>query len=160
MKLLNRLPIADRPHLITVQGEPVEVYRNQIVVWISINDVRRPLPALLDTGHSHNLSIGAAQLRRWSGAALEQIGDLDIGGVTVAQFGANVSIHGNVPGGSRLSGRHYPLEMPQGISVFEEGSLDAPRLPLLGLRTIVANRLRLLIAGDRREVTLKSRGWF
>jgi hypothetical protein len=47
--------------------------------------------------------------------------------------------------------------MPQGISVFEESA--APRLPLIGLRTIVANKLRLLIDGDRRLVTLKTKGW-
>ena len=52
----------------------------------------------------------------------------------------------------------YPLEMPQGISVFPEG--DAPRLPLIGLRTIVANRLTLVIDGDRRYATLKTKGWF
>jgi hypothetical protein len=58
-------------------------------------------------------------------------------------------------------GEFHPvvLEMPQGISVFEEGSEDAPRLPLLGLRTILANRLRLAIDGRRREVTLKTAGW-
>ena len=47
--------------------------------------------------------------------------------------------------------------MAQGISVIEER--DAPRLPLIGLRTIVANKLRLLIDGDRRQVTLKTKGW-
>jgi hypothetical protein len=51
MKIIDRLPFADRPHLITVRGERVDVYRNQIVVWISIDDVTRPLPAVLDTGH-------------------------------------------------------------------------------------------------------------
>ena len=56
-----------------------------------------------------------------------------------------------------MRGDSYLLEMPQGISVFKDG--EAPRLPLLGLRTIVANRLRLVIDGFQREVTLKTRGW-
>jgi hypothetical protein len=47
--------------------------------------------------------------------------------------------------------------MPQGISVFDEE--DAPRLPLIGLRTIVANKLNLVIDGDRRRVTLKTKSW-
>ena len=47
--------------------------------------------------------------------------------------------------------------MPQGISVFEN---EPPRLPLIGLRTIIAHKLRLLIDGDRRRVTLKTKGWF
>lgn len=50
--------------------------------------------------------------------------------------------------------------MTQGILVFEEGSPDAPRLPLLGLRAIVANRLRLVIDGRRGVVTLRPPGWF
>ena len=73
------------------------------------------------------------------------------------QYAADVRLHRNVPGRAALRGDSYPLEMPQGISVFEEG--DAPRLPLIGLRTIVANKLRLVIDGDRRQVTLKTKGW-
>jgi len=75
----------------------------------------------------------------------------------VVQYAAAVRVHGNVPGRTALRGDNYSLEMPQGISVFEEG--DAPRLPLIGLRTIVANKLRLLIDGNRRQVTLKTKGW-
>ena len=77
MTILDRLPIADRPHLITVRGEAVDVYRNQIIVWMSIGDTLRPFPAILDTGHSHNFSIAERQLDRWSGATLRRIGELD-----------------------------------------------------------------------------------
>ncbi len=35
MKIIDRLPFADRPHLVTVRGEAVDVYRNQIIVWIN-----------------------------------------------------------------------------------------------------------------------------
>jgi hypothetical protein len=73
MKITDRLPFADRPHVVIVRGEPVYGYRNQIIVWNSIDDVLRPLPAILDTGHGHNLSIGEGQLRRWSGASLKRI---------------------------------------------------------------------------------------
>jgi len=157
MKIIDRLPFADRPHLVTVRGETVDVYRNQIVVWISIDDVLRPLPAVLDTGHGHNLSIGEGQLKRWSGASLKRIGELEIGHQRVVQYAADVRVHRNVPGRAALQGDSYPLEMPQGISVFGEG--DAPRLPLIGLRAIVANKLMLVIDGDRRQTTLKTKGW-
>jgi hypothetical protein len=56
MKIIDRLPFAHQPHLVTVRGEAVDVYRNQIIIWISIDDALRPLPAILDTGHGHNLS--------------------------------------------------------------------------------------------------------
>src|SRR4051812_29171713 len=98
MIILDRLPIADRPHLITVQGELVDVYRNQVVVWVSISDAMRPFPALLDTGHSHNFLISAEQLRRWSGAMLEKIGELEIGKTRVSQFRAEIRLHTNVRG--------------------------------------------------------------
>jgi hypothetical protein len=157
MKIIDRLPFADRPHLVTVRGEAVDVYRNQIIVWISIDDVLKPLPAILDTGHGHNLSIGEGQLRRWSGASLNWIGEWEIGQRPVVQYAADVHLHRNVSGREALRGDSYPLEMPQGISVFEES--DAPRLPLIGLRTIVANKLRPVVDGDRRHVNLTTKCW-
>jgi hypothetical protein len=66
-------------------------------------------------------------------------------------------MHRIVPGRRELRGDSYPLEMPQGISVFQDA--EAPRLPLLGLRTVVANRLMLVIDGDRRQATLTTKGW-
>jgi hypothetical protein len=158
--MLDRLPITDRPHLITVQGEILAVYRNQILVWVIIADTLRPFPALLDTGHGHNFSISAEHLHRWSGTTLEKIGELEISGAMVSQHQAELNLHCNVRRRSELSGRTHRMEMPQGISVFAEGSMDAPRLPLLGLRTIIANRLKLAIDGKRREVTLKTAGWW
>ncbi len=32
-------------------------------------------------------------------------------------------------------------------------------ISLIGLRTIVANKLRLVIDGDRRQATLRTKGW-
>lgn len=157
MKILDRLPITERPALITVQGEAVAVYRNQILIWVSIGDVLRPFPAILDTGHSHNFSISESQLHRWSGVALKKIGELEIDRERVSQFAAEVSIHRNIKG--TMARGIFPLEMPQGISVFPEGGSAAPRLPLLGLRTIISNRLKLIIDGERRRVTLRTR-WF
>jgi hypothetical protein len=63
-----------------------------------------------------------------------------------------------VPGRAALRGDSYPLKTPQAISVFEDA--DGPRLPLIGLRTIAANKLVLVIDGDRRQATLKTKGWF
>ena len=78
MKIIDCLPFADRPHLVTVRGKAVDVYRNQINVRIRIGYALRPLPAILDTGHGHNVSIGEGQLHRWSGASLKRIGELEI----------------------------------------------------------------------------------
>ena len=101
MKIFDRLRFGDRPHLVTVRCEAVDVYRNQIIVWISI-DVLRPLPAILDNGHGHNLSIGNGQLQRWSGASLKRIGELEFGHQRVVQYAALVRLHRNAPGRAAL----------------------------------------------------------
>jgi hypothetical protein len=49
--------------------------------------------------------------------------------------------------------------MDGGIAVVPDELPIAPRLPLLGIQTILGNRLQLLIDGDRRQVTLKTKGW-
>jgi hypothetical protein len=64
MRILDRLPVGDRPHVVTVGRDAVSVHRNQFIVWISIGSIERPFPAILDTGHGHNLSIGRRQLER------------------------------------------------------------------------------------------------
>lgn len=152
MKVIDRLPIPDRPHLISVRGEVVQAYRNQVIVWLSVNDESRPLPAILDTGHGHNLSISEGHLSRWSGVVLRRIGELEMDGMRVVQYAADVRLHRNVRGQTTLRGDSVPLEMPQGITVLPDK--HAPRLPLIGLRTLVANKLRLVIDGKRRDVTI------
>jgi len=51
---------------------------------------------------------------------------------------------------------HFLMTLDEGISIVPEGSI---RLPLLGLRAIVRNNLRMVVGGKRRHVTLKT-GWF
>ena len=153
MKLLDRHPITDRSTLMQVQGELVDIYRTQIVVGVSIGDKRR-FPALLDTGHSHNMSIARRHLQRWSGAKLEQIGELAIGRERVPQFDAKVDIYRSVKG--VLSTETYPLEMPQGFSVIDDASEEAPGLPIIGLRTHISNKLKLIVDGAEQNVTLKT----
>jgi hypothetical protein len=52
------------------------------------------------------------------------------------------------------------LEMHEGLIVYPEDAPNPARLPILGLRALVRNRLTLVIDGKRREVTLKTSGWF
>lgn len=156
MIILDRLPIHREPILISVQGEALQVWRNQVIVWLSINDPRRPFAAILDTGHSHSLALTRRQFDRWSGAKLKQIGESKVGLETIPQFAADVHIHKNHRGRHELTGVTVPLKMDQGVSIIPDDSKAAPRLPLLGMRTIVNNDLRLIIDGKRRTVTLES----
>jgi hypothetical protein len=159
MRILDRLPIYQEPTIIAVQREVAQVWRNQIVVWVSVNDATRPFPAILDTGHSHNFALTHRQLLQWSGAELRQIGEATVDRETVPQFAADVHIHCNLPGRHGLRGNTYLLAMDQGISVMPDGHIAAPRLPLLGLRAILSNRLSLRIDGKRRRVTLRTQDW-
>jgi hypothetical protein len=50
------------------------------------------------------------------------------------------------------------IEVDGGIAVIPDDLPIAPRLPLLGIKAILGNGLRLMIDGKRRHVTLK-KGW-
>ena len=69
MRTLDRLPIGEEPTVLFVGAEAVTIKRYQIGVWISINDEMRPFPAVLDLGHSHNLSITESQLKAFAETA-------------------------------------------------------------------------------------------
>ena len=159
MKVLDRLPIYNEPTLINVQGDVYQVWQNQVILWVSLAEDLQPFPAILDTGHSHNFSIARHHLDRWGGQALKQIGEAKIGGFTVPRYASELYIHRNAPGTNRLRDR-YPLRMDGGIAVVHDSLPFAPRLPLLEIRAIISNRLRLFLDGDRRQVTLRTKGWF
>jgi hypothetical protein len=143
-----------------VGSELITIKRYQIAVWISINDELRPFPAVLDTGHSHNLSITESQLKTFAGispAHLEFIGTTRLKGERLRQYRADVKIHRNRPGRIELGEGSFRLKIDEGISLAPQGS---SRLPLLGLRALVRSGLVLSIHGKRRVVSLKTPGWF
>src|SRR5690242_18709376 len=127
MKILDRLPIYRENSVISAQGDALQVWKNQIIIWLSIQDVLCPFPAILDTGHSHNLSLALRHLERWTGAELKQIGASKVRKFTVPHYSAGVFVHSNVPRTHGLRGTH-PLIMDQGIAVIPDGSPVAPRL--------------------------------
>jgi hypothetical protein len=65
----------------------------------------------------------------------------------------------NKPGKREFAGT-YCLKVDGGIAVVPDELPIAPRPPLLGIQIALDNRLRLVIDGDRRQVTLKTKGWF
>jgi hypothetical protein len=159
MKILERLPIYDEPTLIDVQGEVYQIWKNQAIVWVSFAETLTPFPAILDTGHSHNLSIARRHVKLWGPSHVKQIGHAKIAGHVVPRYSSDLFLHRNLPGTRQLSGIHK-LKMDGGFAVVPDELPIAPRLPLLGINTIIANKLRLLIDGERRNVTLRTKGWF
>jgi hypothetical protein len=159
MKILERLPIYDEATLIDVRGDSYQVWQNQAIIWVSFAETLRPFPAILDTGHSHNLSIASRHMEQWGPADAKQIGHAKIAGHLVPRYASDLFVHRNRPGTRQLSGTHR-LKMDGGFAVVPDELPIAPRLPLLGIQTIRANKLRLMIDGKRWQVTLKTSSWF
>jgi hypothetical protein len=125
-----------------------------------------PFPALLDTGNNHNFSIQSRHLLRWAGldrGPLPTLGAVSERGKRIPLLGADLWIHPNRPGQLETwPGRPpFRLTLDGGIVVYPDDGLNYPRLPLLGLRAMTDNRLRLTVDGARRLVSLRTpRTWW
>jgi hypothetical protein len=153
------VPIRDQPAVLFVGAEAVTIKRYQVAAWASRNDATRPFPIVIDTGHNHNVSITESLLRRWAGLAsneLRFLGTTRLEGDRLNRYRVDVRLHRARSGSMELRDGHFPMTLGEGITIVPEGSI---RLPLLGLRAIVQNGLRLVLDGKRRHVTLKA-GWF
>jgi hypothetical protein len=159
MKILDRLPYHDRPTALSFGPRTIDVRAHQIIVWLSLR--QRVFPAILDTGHSHNLTISSRQLAEWAGVDdREPIGEIEVNGRRMTQYRADLRLHRNQRGTRQPRPETFLLNVEEGITVMSDETHGAPRLPLLGLRPISRGGLKLVIDGKRREVTLRTPGWF
>jgi hypothetical protein len=165
MYILRQLPFRDAASFVEVAGEPIAIRPYQIIVWVSLSvsevlDADAPrFPAVLDTGHNHNFSIRERQLLRWAGIGadmLPQLGEILVNQREVPLLAVSLWIHQNRAGSNELLPRSYRLDLPQGIAVYADETIGAPRLPLLGLRGLVTNELYLTIDGTHRWVSLRT----
>jgi hypothetical protein len=169
MRILDRLPVFDERDRLQIPGQALKVRPFQIIVHVSLSeiatwDARTPIiPALLDTGNNHNFSIQADQLILWAGVhpqSLPLLGAIREGGRAPSLRFANVWIHRNNPGSRDLRGdQPFLLALRDGIAVYPDDGSNYPRLPLLGLRGIMKNNLKLVIDGKRKCVSLSSPIW-
>jgi hypothetical protein len=128
---------------------PVLVRPYQIVVSVRLfaqNVLSPAFPAVLDTGHSHNFSISNAHLREWAQMTLKTSRVIRVNGLPVPVSDADLEIDG------------IRLRLPEGISVFPKDHPGVTRLPLIGLRALVRNGLRVIVDGSSRQVSI-SRRW-
>jgi hypothetical protein len=169
MKILSRLPVLETHSEVSTPGGIVAVKPYQIVVMVSITarnvtelDQGAPrIPAILDTGDNHNLAIRREQLNRWVRLRQPERGQIRVGDARLPLVPANIWIHPNRPGTREGTGRQpFKLEVKEGIAVYPPEATNPARLPILGLRGLVRNGLKLVIVGKRREVTLKTAGWW
>ncbi len=168
MHILRRLPFFDEETTAAVAGATATVRAYQIVAWVSIApwettelpaDTLR-FPAVIDTANNHNFSIREEHLA-WAGltsSAIRRHGQVHIGNQTVPLLAANVWLHRNKPGerDTFAKGKPISLELPEGIIVYPGGVPNVARLPTLGLRALVSNRLHLTIDGAALLVSLRT----
>ncbi len=171
-RILDRLPVPTADTSVFVGQEAVTVHAYEILAWVSlaIRDVLDParlprFPALIDTAHTHNFSIQEEHLRRWAGLRLDA---MHLGRGNVRQQGrllplraAHLWIHPNKPGHwDQLADRPpHRIDVPEGVVVYPAG-VNFPRLPLVGLRAIVRNKLDLAVKGKTGLAYLSTQAWW
>lgn len=172
-RLLDHMPFPHESGEVVVRsvGERVRVRGNQIILWVSLtrervkspNPAAIPFPVILDTGHTHSLSIQERHLFAWAGFRpdiLSLLGSVRERGQRVLLREANIWVHQNMRG-VRDELTHRPphlVEAERGIAVYPAG--EFPRLPILGLRAIAENGLILKINDLKREATLRTPFWW
>jgi hypothetical protein len=170
MKILDRLPVTGEPSFLHVPGGRLRIRPYQIVINVSISDVPARhhltpnIPALLDSGNNHNFSIQELHLLKWAGIhpkALPFLKNMREGGRSPSLHSATVWIHRN-QAGSRVLRTEYPvmLTLEEGIAIDPSDDSNYPRRPLLGVRAILKNGLKLVIDGKRQWVSLRSPSWW
>src|SRR5262249_8060414 len=169
MQILRRLPFFDVETTAAVNGGTAIVRPYQIIVWVSLSlkrsDTLSPetprFPAILDTANNHNFSIQEDHFVQWSGlefASFPRLGQIRIGLQTLPLLAASVWLYRNKPGARDAFARGVPfrLDLPEGIAVYPHGQPTVARLPTLGLRAVVSNRLRLAVDGAGMSVSLRT----
>jgi hypothetical protein len=154
--LIDRLPVPAAERLVPLpSGESILIKSLQPVVWVSVappqvmdlpaNALR--FPAVIDTGFNQTLLIQDGHLESWAGVKLS---DLQVYPGESARHGnqiwpfriADIWLHKHGPDGLTERDPPFCLETHPGILVVAE-SQRRQRLPVLGMRSLAWNRLRL-----------------
>jgi hypothetical protein len=164
--ILRHLPFFAEDTIAFVGEEMVRVKAYEIIVWVSLGprgilegQSLARFPAILDIAHTRNFSIQQDQLARWTRLSLSQlpiVGAVRQQGRRLPLHAANLWLHPNKPGQrDQWANRPpYRLRLPEGLAIYPAGE-QFPRLPLLGLRLIARNKLRLTVDGERQRVSLR-----
>lgn len=138
-----RLTISPIPTTVNSPTGPVKIkaYQFAVPIRLVIGGVRSAVfPAIFDPGTNHNMAIREQHVRDWTGMVPRKFGAIKINGVIVPVATADIELDGKV------------LSNPDGIVVYPDNVSLAPRLPVLGLRTLVRNNVEVVIRG--KDVTI------
>jgi hypothetical protein len=161
--MIRRCPFFAHGTTIQTPFGIVPIVAYQPVVWVSLRTAQgssAAFPAVVDSGHSHYFSIREEQLTTWAGLPIEnldRIGRARVNQQQVDLFAADLVLWKNVPGSRDELREQAPalLKLPGGIVVHTRDDISGPRLPLLGLRTLVANGLRLTFDGASMTLDIR-----
>lgn len=169
--ILRRLPFyPDKTTLRIPDGPAIEVNGDQIVVWLSIAPVgetappasARRIPPLLDLGFNGSFLLREDHLNEWLKLKLDEkkfrlLRTVKVDGEIVPTFEAEAWLHANVAGFRDQMDASLParIELIGGMMVCPT-LMSRFHLPLLGLSALRRNRLRLLVNGEKRYVTLRA----
>jgi hypothetical protein len=167
----RRLPFYDAPTSLRIPGGPaVAIKDHQIIVWVSVTPASDPqggaapmrLPPVVDLGFNGYFLMREDHVRHWARIDLEEInyplvGTKQIQGEGVPMFDADLWVYPNLPCFRDQCSDQPPLRL-----VLEPGIAVCPmhmtryRLPLIGLAALCKNRLRLLVNGQKKRVSLRT----
>jgi hypothetical protein len=166
--VLRDLPFLEVADEVSVGRERVPLKAYQIIVWVSLSPSEvlelppraQCFPTILDTGHGHRFSIQDRQLTQWAGLDLRGLPARDRlrnGGRHVPVHTANLWLHANVRGKRDDLSDSPPclVRLDRGIAVYP-GQDGYPRLPLVGLGTLVRNGLYLSLDPKRCVVNRRT----
>jgi hypothetical protein len=175
INILDRLPVPEQDAdivgrdgypLLGPDGCPLVVKKYQAVMWVTLSAKdalswdpdRGEFPVVLDTGLNHNFAITQEHWDFFCGLTPVPSGtEIEIDERPLFPKAAQVWIHRNEAGRNKLSGEEpVRLRLPEGVIVYPAGMKNPARLPTLGLRAIVRNRLKLIVDGDDKAVTLST----
>lgn len=175
--IIHDLPLDQAPMSVEVRGQRVAVNPLQALVWVSVTpissasfDPRTPcVPAILDLGFNGSFAIREEHLGPWAGfdaRSFRKLRSTVLRGAPADERNADLWIHPNAPGATEASGRPpFSVRLDRSFFVLRppgEECDNRPRLPLIGVRAIVAAGLRLVLDGNRRRLSIRTapRFWF
>lgn len=169
--ILENLPIptAEIVTGFSINNNPVNFKPLQIPVWLCISRHQdapvcprtNPFPAILDTGNSHFLSLGEHHALQWTEChpntlTIDRRVHVRVSGgiLQVPLVRCRIWLYPNIPGQIELDRRREPIRIDSdGIVLYpKDTSPDFPRIPIVGMQSLILNRMTLTIEGDRARV--------
>ncbi len=174
--VLRHFPILDQNQTVVFPGHELAIKPNQLPVWVSLSQNEdepgeQPFPALIDTGFGYTFAIHADQLRNW--AHLFPAYDartIRLNGIAHSRA-PRVFLwlyrHWSESADSIASERPVLLDTDGiGIAVNTQNAASSgasagsafgrvfPRIPIIGMKTLRQNRLRLFVDAWRSRFSL------